>query len=205
MIVTIDARGLACPGPVLQTRKRLEEARPEKILIMVDNQASAENVCRYLTSQQYLAEMSAAGTDYHVLGQPDEKTALPSDTTFPASEAAFGDLVPMRVLILISSQFLGQGDEHLGGKLMLNFLNTLPEMGTELWHLVLVNSGVKLAVTEAPTLPALQQLESQGVTVLVCGTCLDHFNLLEQKQAGQTTNMLDIVSAMRLADKIITL
>jgi hypothetical protein len=40
---------------------------------------------------------------------------------------------------------------------------------------------------------------------MVCGTCLNHFQLLEQKQVGETTNMLDIVTAMQLADKVITL
>jgi hypothetical protein len=43
------------------------------------------------------------------------------------------------------------------------------------------------------------------VKILVCGTCLDHFDLLEKKQAGDTTNMLDIVMATQLADKVITL
>ena len=40
--------------------------------------------------------------------------------------------------------------------------------------------------------------------VLVCGTCLNHFKLLEHKQVGQTTNMLDIVSHMQLADKVVS-
>ena len=53
--------------------------------------------------------------------------------------------------------------------------------------------------------PALRGLEAQGLTILVCGTCLSHFDLLKHKQVGQTTNMLDIVSAMRLANKVITL
>jgi hypothetical protein len=39
----------------------------------------------------------------------------------------------------------------------------------------------------------------------VCGTCLNHFNLIERKQVGETTNMLDIVTAMQLADKVINI
>ena len=38
-----------------------------------------------------------------------------------------------------------------------------------------------------------------------CGTCLTHLNLMEKKAIGQTTNMLDIVTAMQLADKVINL
>ena len=49
------------------------------------------------------------------------------------------------------------------------------------------------------------ELETEGLTILVCGTCLDHFDLLARKQVGQTTNMLDIVTAMQLADKVINI
>ena len=63
--------------------------------------------------------------------------------------------------------------------------------------------GVKLTIEGSEVLPNLKELEDSGTTILVCGTCLDHFNLLEKKQVGETTNMLDIVTAMQLADKVI--
>ena len=91
------------------------------------------------------------------------------------------------------------------GKLMANFLATLKELGEELWRLVLVNAGVKFAIEGSEQLVVLQALDTHPSRVLVCGTCLNHFQLLEAKQAGETTNMLDIVTAMQLADKVITL
>lgn len=39
--------------------------------------------------------------------------------------------------------------------------------------------------------------------MLVCGTCLAHYGLLEAKAVGETSNMLDIVTSLDLADKII--
>jgi hypothetical protein len=68
-----------------------------------------------------------------------------------------------------------------------------------------VNNGVKLAIDESEVLQNLTELEDSGITILVCGTCLDHFNLLDKKQVGETTNMLDIVTAMQLADKVINI
>ena len=100
---------------------------------------------------------------------------------------------------------MGNGDDGLGAKLMISFIKTLKEMGDELWRLVFVNSGVKLTIDGAGTLQDLKDLEAEGLTILVCGTCLDHFDLLENKQVGQTTNMLDIVTAMQLADKVINI
>ncbi len=83
--------------------------------------------------------------------------------------------------------------------------STLKEMGPELWCVVILNAGVKLAVGGSEVLPGLLALEHSGVRLLVCGTCLNHFELLEAKQVGETTNMLDIITAMQLADKVITL
>lgn len=110
-----------------------------------------------------------------------------------------------KILVLIGADRLGTGDDTLGRKLLVSFIGTLKEMGQELWCLVLLNAGVRLAVAGSEVLASLQELEQGGVMILVCGTCLNHFNLLEQKQVGETTNMLDIVTHMQLADKVIPL
>jgi hypothetical protein len=54
-------------------------------------------------------------------------------------------------------------------------------------------------------LDELRGYEAGGLQILVCGTCLTHFDLLDRKQVGVTTNMLDIVTAMQLADKVINI
>jgi len=100
---------------------------------------------------------------------------------------------------------IGFGDDALGLALMVNFLRTLKEMGDELWRLVFLNNGVKLTIDGSEVLRDLQQYEEDGLKIMVCGTCLNHFNLLERKQVGETTNMLDIVTAMQLADKVISI
>ena len=85
---------------------------------------------------------------------------------------------------------------------MKNFLSTLTEM-QDLWRIVLLNGGVKLAATPGPCLEALKKLAESGVSILVCGTCLNHYGLLEKKQVGETSNMLDIVTSLDLAGKVI--
>ena len=107
-------------------------------------------------------------------------------------------------MVMIASQTIGKGDALLGEKLMASFLKTLKEMGEDLWRVVFVNAGVKFTVEGSDLLEDIRALEEQGVHILVCGTCLDHFDLLDRKQVGQTTNMLDIVTAMQLADKVVS-
>ena len=118
------------------------------------------------------------------------------DAGLPAAE-------DLRTLVMIIAPVFGSGDDELGGKLMKNFLSTLPEMGSALWRIVLLNGGVTLAAEGSPVLAQLQALEKSGVTILVCGACLEHFGLLSKKAVGETTNMLDVVSSMEAAYKII--
>jgi selenium metabolism protein YedF len=110
-----------------------------------------------------------------------------------------------KIAVLVTSDTMGRGDDELGTALMGNFLKTLKEMGDELWRLVFLNSGIRLAVEGSPVVETLTELENDGVTILVCGTCLTHFGMLERRKAGQTTNMLDIVTALQAADSVITL
>jgi selenium metabolism protein YedF len=126
----------------------------------------------------------------------------------PASEASPAPgpaATAKKILVLCATDRLGYGDDALGLKLMASFVRTLKEMGPELWRLVFVNNGVKLAVEGSELLPDLKSYERDGTKILVCGTCLNHFNLLDKKQVGETTNMLDIVTAMQLADKVVSL
>ena len=109
-----------------------------------------------------------------------------------------------KILVFIRNDRLGHGDDVLGAGLMKNFLLTLKEMGPALWRIMFVNAGVKLAVEGSESLPALKELEESGVSILVCGTCLNHFDLLEKKQVGITTNMLDIVTSLQVAGKVVT-
>ncbi|MBM4286012.1 MAG: sulfurtransferase-like selenium metabolism protein YedF [Deltaproteobacteria bacterium] len=197
----LDCRGLACPGPVLKTKEMVDQGGLESITVLVDNPAARENVSRCLSRSGYQVQVAEEGGTFVVTGV--RPGVGPCELMAPAPGAAAA--LPPKVLVLVGADRLGRGDDSLGEKLMASFLGTLKELGQELWCLVCLNAGVRLAVTGSPVLDRLQELEAAGVQVLVCGTCLNHFQLLEAKQVGETTNMLDIVSHMRLADKVISL
>lgn len=197
---TIDCRRLACPAPVLQTKETLEKEHPDLIKITVDNEAAKQNVSRFLESQKFEIIVEKDGKDFHVIGKGDGQGSVPA-----SSEIEAPDTDKKKIMVMVATNHMGRGDDELGAKLMVNFLKTLKEMGDELWRLVLVNNGVKLTIDDSQVLPDLKELEESGILILVCGTCLDHFNLLDKKQVGETTNMLDIVTAMQLADKVINI
>jgi selenium metabolism protein YedF len=195
----IDARGLGCPAPVLQAKAALQEENPDSVRVVVDNAASQENVKRFLESQGFQTVLEQDGSDYFIVGSCD---SMPSAQPQPAP-TTFSDT--KKIMVVCATDRLGFGDDALGLKLMVNFLRTLKEMGDELWRLVLVNNGVKLTIDDSDVLDDLRNYEKSGLKIMVCGTCLDHFNLLDRKQVGETTNMLDIVTSMQLADKVINI
>lgn len=196
---TVECQGLPCPQPVLKCRDTIENDSPGTIRVLVDNDPALENVSRYLSHQGYILHKPEKSGSNWIVTASKERHA-DSSMTRPAAESQV-----RQSLVLISRNMMGRGNDELGTKLMLNFLSTLPEMGEKLWKIVLVNSGVKLAIDNSPALDSLQILEKEGVSILVCGTCLDFFGLTDKKRVGETTNMLDIVSAMSLADSTVTL
>jgi selenium metabolism protein YedF len=195
----IDARGLDCPAPVLQTKAAIQEESLNGVRVVVDNAASQQNVQRFLESQGFQTALEHVGTDYVVIGNCDSISSVQSQ---PAKQFQ-GDAT--KIMVMCATDRFGFGDDVLGAKLMVNFLRTLKEMGDELWRIVFVNNGVKLTIDGSEVLDDLKAYESAGLKILVCGTCLDHFNILEKKRVGETTNMLDIVTSMQLADRVINI
>ena len=64
-------------------------------------------------------------------------------------------------MIMCATDRMGYGDDELGLKLMVNFIRTLNEMGSDLWRLVLVNNGVKLAIDGSQVIEDLKALEKK--------------------------------------------
>ncbi|MHB8790077.1 MAG: sulfurtransferase-like selenium metabolism protein YedF [Desulfobulbaceae bacterium] len=198
----LDCRGLACPAPVMQVRDILAQEKPPAIAVIVDNEPARENVSRFLAHQGFQVATQQMGSDFRVTGIAGEG-ACPVMSEAEISAVA-GD-TPKKILVMVGSDRLGRGDDTLGTGLLLNFLKTLKEMGPELWRMVFVNGGVKLTAAGAEAVPVLRELAEAGVSILVCGTCLNHFQLLAKKEVGETTNMLDIVTSLQVADRVINI
>ena len=198
MPTTLDCRGLACPGPVLRCKECVEKDAPDTIAVTVDNEAARENVTRFLTMRGYAVTAAEVGGVFTLTAAAGTApVATPNES--PSAKAETGS----RTVVFITADVIGRGDDMLGAKLMVNFVGTLPELGERLWRIVLVNGGVRLAVAGSPVIDKLKALEQTGVSILVCGTCLDFYGILDKKEVGQTTNMLDVVTSLDLADKIV--
>ncbi|MBU1003110.1 MAG: sulfurtransferase-like selenium metabolism protein YedF [Proteobacteria bacterium] len=205
--IVLDCKGLPCPQPVLQCKQCIDNDHPSSLSVVVDNEAARENVIRFLESKGYQAIFTSGDQQWRIVASGKSASgdqALSADACgCEVMSQAQLQALEQKITVFVPSDVIGKGDDVLGGKLLVNFVATLPELGDELWRIVLVNAAVRLSVPGHPCFNGLKILEDAGVTILVCGTCLDHFGLLKDKGLGQTTNMLDVVTSMQLASKVI--
>lgn len=191
----LDCRGLQCPEPVSRCRNLLQTGQPALLQVIVDNAAALENVSRFLSRNGYAASSThPSEKEWHITATKKGDAPLPEQSEKTSSG---------KTLVFLTSHLIGRGDDELGAKLMNMFLANLSELGNSLWRIILLNGAVKLSATEGPALQSLHALAQSGIGILVCGTCLTHYGLLEKKQVGETTNMMDIITSLGLAEKII--
>jgi len=193
----LDVRGLSCPQPVLQTRAVLEQSQIDEVRVIVDDQVQVDNVTQLARSLGWLVqtEKEEEGDFYlHLSRAPQDR-----QNTVQEGIAAVGQAV----VVLIPSEFFGQGEAQLGTILMRSFIKTLKDAQPLPSALIFVNSGVKLTTSGSELIEDIQALVDCGIEVLSCGTCLDFYSLKSKLQVGSVTNMLCIVNTLVAADRIV--
>jgi len=108
-------------------------------------------------------------------------------------------------VIVFNNDGMGHADAELRHKLAASYLELLAEDAEPPSAICFYGSGVKLAAEGSPVLKQLAALEAKGVPLIICGTCTQHYGLLEQIRVGKVGGMPDIYAAQHNADKVITL
>ena len=195
----LDCRGMQCPEPVARCRKLISEMKTDEMRVLVDNAAALENVGRFLERRGFMVNTNQLGAnEWRIDASKQGQMTQVEEKAAPEPDAG-----RMKTLVLLTTDTMGRGDDELGAKLLNTFLANLNELGPSLWRIILLNGAVRLSAREGEALKHLQALQAAGVDVLVCGTCLMHYGLLEKKQVGETTNMMDVISSLALAQKVI--
>jgi selenium metabolism protein YedF len=197
MIETVDARGLACPQPVILTRRALQES--EAVTAIVDNEAAQINVTRMAqkSGAAVQVEQRDDGTYLHIT----REGAISAQTDPQMTNAPMdGPLV-----LTVPSEVMGRGDEVLGQVLVRTFFHTLGEVEPLPDTIIFFNSGVKLVVSGSPVVEDLHELCGRGVEILACGTCLGHYELKDKVVVGEISNMYTIAETLLGAGKVISL
>ena len=200
--VTLDCTALPCPQPVLRVKNAFEQGT-NPVEVLVDNEASKNNVLRFVRSRGRVATCAERPDGRFVISvaAATGDTMLQGDATADCRcDAPTAD----RQVYVISSDSMGRGNEELGWALLQTYIQTIKDIKPLPDTILFYNSGVKLVASSSKALDALKELQDQGVEILACGTCLDFFQLKSAMQVGQIANMYAIMEAMINADKLVS-
>jgi len=196
MAKEINNRGLACPQPVINTKRALEEIDQGTVISVVDNQVARENVIRFAENAGCRVSVEEKNGEYFITITKGEGSDL-KEVVKDGNQTG-----PM--VYLITSNTFGNGAEDLGETLMVSFFNSLLEQPAPRM-IMLVNSGVRLAIEHSRVLEQMNKLVERGTTVIACGTCLDYYKLKDRLAVGRVTNMLEVLENLTGDGKVVTI
>lgn len=204
-MVKLDARGKACPLPVIETKKAIEAlTEADTVTVLVDNEIAVQNLQKLATQKQLPA------TSEQLEPQVFQVTiTVPAGQGQTAAEAPVvcEDCAPapagVGTVVVVSSDKMGTGGEELGKLLMKGFLFALTKLDVLPKTVLFYNSGAFLTCEGSESLEDLRALEAEGVEILTCGTCLNFYHLTEKLAVGSVTNMYTIVETQMNAAKVI--
>jgi selenium metabolism protein YedF len=188
MYIEINAVGLACPKPVINTKKELDKIDNGIVVVTVDNDIAKQNILKLSNSLNCESKIIKEEKDLISIEIKKGENVIIEEKKQDKLEDK---------CIFISSDKIGNGNDELGAVLMKGFIYTLTESKPYPKSILLVNSGVKLSTENYDTVENLKILEAAGVEILSCGTCLDYYGLKESLKLGSVTNMYTIVDIMK--------
>jgi selenium metabolism protein YedF len=199
----INAKGLACPEPVILTKKALETNND--VVVLVDNTTAMENIKRFASNSGCSVVIADEPGGIFKIYLKKQSNATPGSLSpeylscnADAPLAAAGPTV-----FVIATDTMGKGSDELGAILMKAFIHTVVELEAGPDVMIFYNAGVKLAAEGSDFLNDLKELEIKGVKMLVCGTCVNYFNLTGKIVAGVVSNMYDIAGTLSRAGRIV--
>ncbi len=192
----LDCKGMACPLPVVNAKKALAAMGEGQLEVAVDNKTAVQNL-------QNLGKSLKVETEAVERGEADFAVVFTKTGAQAPAGAGCGELVPAGdKVVVLSSEFMGAGDDELGAVLMKAFTFALTQQD-ELPQVILAyNGGVKLTVEGSPVLEDLRKLADAGVEIYSCGTCLNHYGLTEKLAIGEVTNMY-VIAQKQLEARVV--
>lgn len=203
---TVDAKGMACPLPVVNAKKAAEEMQTGDVLtVLADNEIAVQNLQKFANYKGYQVYSEKLGeNEYAVKMQiTDGKMQQVQESEESEEISCSPDTKKKGLVVVLSANTMGVGEEKLGKALMKAFVFALTRQDVLPETILCYNSGAYLTSEGADTLEDLKSLEAEGVNIMTCGTCLDFYGIKEKLAVGSVTNMYEIVETMENAGKLI--
>ena len=221
-MITINAIGDTCPIPVVKTKKAIEKLeKPDTVETLVDNEIAVENLKKMASQMGFAVSDSKINSGYSVKITVDDIDKI-NDNKMSATNAkatseakansiktGADDMVSCNIknsgekVVVIKSEFMGDGDNELGKVLIKGFIYALSQQDELLQTMLFYNGGAKITSEGSESIEDLKALEEKGVKIFTCGTCLNYYGLTEKLCVGEATNMYEITKKMTEASLIV--
>jgi selenium metabolism protein YedF len=196
---TVDTVGLRCPQPLIMLKEALQSLEEgTRLAVVTDSDTSLKNMVTYLKDNGVEPEVTTKGKKHTIV------TDRPASSLEESNPAAYCQTDPPDdYVVCIKSELMGEGDPELGRLLMETFVENLKLQEKLPTHVVLYNSGVKLATRQSPLCSSLTELEELGTRIMLCGTCIDHYDIQYDIAVGMISNMVVITETLASAGHVI--
>ena len=198
-MLKVDARGDACPLPVVKAKKAIAELNGSgEVEVLVDNEIAVQNLTKMAQQKGYASKAEKlAEREYRVLLTVGDAPAEAEEAPVCTPDARTDTVVA------IASDKMGDGAEELGKTLLKAFVFSLTQQDKLPKTILFYNGGAYLTCEGSPMLDDLKALEAEGVEIVTCGTCLNFYGLTEKLQVGTVTNMYVIAEKMLNAGNVV--
>lgn len=199
-IVKVNAIGDNCPIPVVKAKKAIDALTEAAIVeVSVDNEIAVQNVTKMASQKNLESTYEKVAENHYVI------TVKCGEITKEEVKEEVVCTVEKqeKMVVVLSSDKMGEGNEELGRVLIKGFIYALTQLDKLPKAILLYNGGVKLSSEGSDSLEDLKMLEEKGVEILSCGTCLNFYNLQDKLKVGKVTNMYSIVEEMSGATNIV--
>lgn len=198
-MLKVDARGDACPLPVVKAKKAIVELNGAgEVEVLVDNEIAVQNLTKMAQQKGYVSSAEKlAEREYRVLFTVGDAAPEAEEAPVCTPDARTDTVV------VIASDKMGDGAEELGKTLLKAFVFSLTQQDKLPKTMLFYNGGAQLTCEGSPMLEDLKALEAEGVEIMTCGTCLNFYGLTEKVQVGSVTNMYVIAEKMLNAGNVV--
>ena len=189
-MTTLDTRGNVCPMPLIMLKKALLEPENQHgLIVLTDNEISYTNLKSYLSNNQFIFETEVLDNYWSI---KIVESKQPSKTI----------IKPNETVVVVNKNKMGHGNDDLGEILIKGFFNALNNLENKPNKIIFYNSGVLLCKDSYIENKVLKELSEKGIDLVLCGACVDFYQIKDNLNIGRISNMLEICEILMKCEKI---